>query len=134
MINSDYENYFIYDDIFMLLIKNNEIKSYLKILYEELKIKLFEETNPIYINKLLNIIEQITRNKNCEILYASIINNILYKFQLLFNQMYCDTEFKLDQKKILEYFLKSSPNTENNNILIVQHILNIFNSINENSR
>ena len=134
LINSDYENYFIYDDIFMLLIKNNEIKSYLKILYEELKIKLFEETNPIYINKLLNIIEQITRNKNCEILYASIINNILYKFQLLFNQIYCDTEFKLDQKKILEYFLKSSPNTENNNILIVQHILNIFNSINENSR
>jgi hypothetical protein len=73
----------------MLLIKNNEINSYLKILYEELKIKLFEQTNPVYINKLLNIIEQITKNKNCQILYSSIINNLLYKLELLFNQIYC---------------------------------------------
>ena len=77
IINSDYENYFIYDNIFMLLINNNEISSYLKILYEEIKIKLFEQNNPVYIIKLLNIIEQITKNRNCKILYSSIINNIL---------------------------------------------------------
>ena len=133
IINLDYENYFIYDNIFMLLIKNNEINSYLKILYEELKIKLFEQTNPVYINKLLNIIEQITKNKNCQILYSSIINNLLYKLELLFNQIYCETEFKLDQKKILEYFLKTSFNAENN-ILIIRNMLNIFKNINENSR
>jgi hypothetical protein len=115
IINSDYENYFIYDNIFMLLIKNNEINSYLKILYEELKIKLFEQTNPSYINRLLNIIEQITKNKNCQILYASIINNILYKLELIFNQIYSETEFKFDQKKILEYFLKTSFNAESKN-------------------
>ena len=133
IINSDYENYFIYDNIFMLLIKNIEINSYLKILYEEMKRKTFEQTNPVYLNKLLNIEEQITKNKNCKILYSSIINKILYKFQMLFNQAYCETEFKYDQKKILEYFLKTSPNSDKN-VLIIQNMLNIFKNINENSR
>ena len=133
IINSDYENYFIYDNLFMLLIKNNEINSYLKILYEELKLKLFEQTNPIYINKLLNIIEQISKNKNCAILYSSIINNILYKLEMIFNQINCETEFKYDQKKILDYFLKTSSNSEKN-ILIIQNMLNIFKNISANSR
>ena len=133
LINSDYENFFNYDKIFMLLIKNNAIKSYLKILFDDLRLKLFEETNPAYINKLLNIIEQISRNKNCEILYASIINNILNKFQMLFNQIYCETEFKFDQKKTLEYFLKTSKYSEEN-VLIIKNILKIFNNIKENSK
>ena len=63
---------------------------------------------------MLNIIEQISRNKNCEILYDSIINNIITKFQMLFNQIYCETEFKFDHKKTLEYFLKTSKYSEEN--------------------
>ena len=133
IINSDYENFFLYDNIFMLLVKNNEINSYLKILYEELKNKLFEQKNPEYINKILNIIEQISRNKNCEILYSSIINNIVYKLQLIFSQINCETEFKYDQKKILDFFLKTSPNSEKN-VLIIQNMLNILKNINRNSR
>ena len=133
LINSDYENYFIYHKIFMLLIKNNEIKSYLKILFDELRRKLYEEHNPVYINKLLNIIEQISKNKNCEILYASIINNLLNKSKMIFNQILAETEFKFDHKKTLEYFLKTSKYSEEN-ALIIKNMLNIFNNIKENSR
>jgi len=133
IINADHENYFIYDNIFMLLIKNNEIKSYLKILLEEWKIQLFEQTNPTYIIKLLTILEQITKNKNFEALYSSIINNILYKSKLLFNQIYCETEFKYDQKKLLEYIFKTSSNSEKY-VLIVKKMLNIFKNIHDNSR
>ena len=52
---------------------------------------------------------------------------------MLFNQICCETEFKYDQKKILEYIFKISPNSENN-ILIIQNMLKIFKNINENSR
>ena len=96
----------------MLLIKNNEIKSYLKILLDEWKIQLFEQTDPAYISKLLTILEKITKNKNFEALYSTIINNILYKSKLLFNQIYCETEFKYDQKKLLEYIFKTSSNSD----------------------
>ena len=133
LINSDSKNYFIYDNIFMLLIKHNQIKPYLKLLYEALINKLFEQTDPVYINKLLNIIEQISKNKNCEILYSSIINNILNKLELILNKVSCDTEFKFDQKKLLDYFLKTSSQSENNK-LIIQHMLNIFKNISDNSR
>ena len=133
IFNSDYENYFIYENEIKLLIKNNDIDSYLKILYEELRTKLFKQTNLEYINKIFNIIGQICKNKNCEILYSSIINNILNKIQLLSNQIICDFEFKYDQKKIKEYFLKGSPNSDKI-ILIVKNILNIFKDINDNSR
>ena len=52
---------------------------------------------------------------------------------MILNKVSCDTEFKFDQKKLLNYFLKTSSQSENNK-LIIQHMLNIFKNISDNSR
>ena len=69
---------FTYDKLFILFIRNNEISPYLRILSEELIIKLHEESNPEYIYKLFCIIEKITLNQNYIELYFNFIIIIIY--------------------------------------------------------
>ena len=126
-------DYFTYDKLFILFIRNNEISSYLKILTEELKVKLFEETNPKYIFGLLCLIEQICNNKNFKVLYTNLIFIILRKIQFMLNFCSCDVDFKNDQNKIVEYFLKRGENSETN-LSIINKIMDILNTINENAR
>ena len=125
--------YFTYDKLFILFIRNNEISSYLRILAEELKIQFFEETNPKYIYGLLCLIEQICDNKNTKSLYSSIISLILNKIQFIISTCASEQpELRNDQKKLIEYFLKICENNDHH-LSIIYKALDIFSKINENS-
>ena len=130
---SDYE-YFNFDKLFFLFIRNNEISSYFKLLEEELKVKYYEETNPKYIYGLLCLIEQICENRNSKETYSSIIWPLLSKLKFIIN--FCSIEQSQlgnDSQKHIEYFLKTSENSEIN-ISIINKIMDIFILINKNSR
>ena len=125
--------YFNYDKIFILFVKNNEISSYLKILSEELKTQFFEETKPKYVYGLLCLIEQICINKNAKSFYFFIISIILSKIQFMISECITEQpELRNDSKKIVEYFLKTSDNSENN-LSIIYKALDIFSNIKDNS-
>ena len=133
IIKSADNDYFTYDKLFILFIRNNEISSYLKILGEELKIKFYEETSPKYIFGLLCLVEQICHNKNCKVLYSSFISLILRKIQFMLDLCRSNVDFKNDQNKLIEYFLKTGENSEIH-LSILNKIIDIFNKINENAR
>ena len=133
IIRAEDGDYFTYDKLFILFIKYNEITSYLKILAEELKLKLFEERKPKFIYGLLCLFEQICDNKNSFILYSSIISVILSKLQFMLNIFPFDPENNIIQKNNLELFLKSGENNEIN-LSIIYKILDIFKKINDNAR
>ena len=123
------EDFFVYNKLFILFFKNNEIPSYFKILYEEIKLKLYNETSIKNIYGLLCMIEQICNNKNSKILYPFIIVQTLRKIEsILFDFSYDSNELK----NKLEFFLKSD-NSETN-LSIINKILDIYKRINNNSR
>ena len=119
------EDFFAYYKLFILFFKNNEISSYFKILYEEIKLKLYEEANIKNIYCLLCMIEQICNNKNSKVLYPFIIKETLRKIEIMI------FDFSYNSKK-LEYFLKGD-NSETN-LSIINKTLDIYKRINNNSR
>ena len=129
IIKADDEDFFSYNKLFILFFKNNEISSYFKILYEEIKLKLFEEKNMKNIYGLLCMIEQICNNKNSKVLYPFIIEQTLKKIEGILLDFSDDSN---DLKKKMDYFLKSD-NSETN-LSIINKTLDIYKRINSNSR
>ena len=129
IIKTDDEDFFAYNKLFILFFKNNEISSYFKILYEEIKLKLYEEKNMKNIYGLLCILEQICNNKNSKILYSFIIVQTLRKIESILLDFSYDS---YDLTKKLEYFLKTE-NSETN-LSIINKTLDIYKRINNNSR
>jgi len=123
------EDFFAYNKLFILFFKNNEISSYFKILYEEIKLKLYEEKNIKNIYGLLCIMEQICINKNSKVLYPFIIVQTIRKIETILFDFSYDS---YDLQKKLEYFLKS--NNSETNLSIINKTLDIYKRINKNSR
>jgi len=129
IIKADDENILSYNKLFILFFKNNERSSYFRFLYEEIKHKLYEETNIKNIYDYLCIIEQICANKNSKVLYPSIIVQTYRKMESLLS----DYSFDLhDSIKKLEYFLKND--SSGNNLSIIKKIFDIYKRINESDR
>ena len=129
IIKSVDENILSYNKLFILFFKNNEKSSYFRFLYEEIKHRLYEETNIKNIYDYLCIIEQICANKNSKELYPSIIVQTYKKMENILS----DYSFDLhDLIKKMEYFLKSG--SSENNVSIIYKIFDIYKRINENDR
>ena len=129
IIKADDEDFFAYNKLFILFFNNNEISSYFKILYEAIKIKLYEEEDIKNIYDLLYMIEKICNNKNSKVLYPIIIIQTLKKIEnLLFSCFYNSN----DLKKKFEYLLKGD-NSEAY-FSVINKTLDIYKKINMNSR
>ena len=120
IIKSVDENILSYNKLFILFFKNNEKSSYFRFLYEEIKHRLYEETNIKNIYDYLCIIEQICANKNSKELYPSIIVQTYKKMENILS----DYSFDLhDLIKKMEYFLKSG---SSENLIYIKELMRMI--------